>query len=95
MFLDLADGRRWPLVDFTPTQPQLTLFQFFDQFAYSHSMWSPDSRSLVFAGALDSSRATQASFGRQQAARIIVTQVEPSPDVVSIADGFLAVWSPR
>jgi TolB protein len=95
MFLDLTDGRRWPLVDFTPTQPQLTLFQFFDQFAYSHSMWSPDSRSLVFAGALDSSRATQASFGRKQAAQIIVTQVRPSPDVASIADGFLAVWSPR
>lgn len=95
MFLDLTDGRRWPLVDFTPTQPQMTLFQFFDQFAYSHSMWSPDSRSLVFAEALDSSRATQAAFGHQQAARIMVTQVKPSPDVVSIADGFLAVWSPR
>ena len=94
MILDVISERRWPLVEFTPSQPQETLFQFFDQFAYSHSMWSPDSRSLVFAGTL-TSRATQASFGRQQTFRIIVTEVRPSPDVVSIADGILAVWSPR
>ena len=50
--LNVVNGERWPLVDFIPSRDQLTIFQFFDQYAYSHSPWSPDSRSLVFAGKL-------------------------------------------
>ena len=50
MILDVVDGSRWPLVDFIPSGAQMTLFRFFDQFAYSHTLWSPDSDSLVFSG---------------------------------------------
>ena len=48
MVMNVAEGRRWPLVEFTPSRDQFTMFQFFDQFAKSHSLWSPDGRSLVF-----------------------------------------------
>ena len=58
MLLDLADRSRRPLVDFIPSRDQLTVFEFFDQYAYSHSLWSPDSRSLVFAGSLNVSAVT-------------------------------------
>ena len=92
--LDVRDGTRWPLVEFTPSGPQFTLFQFFDQFAYSHSMWSPDSGSLVFSGNL-SENAIDASIRRQPVPRIIVTEAVPNPLVYSIADGFVAVWSPE
>ena len=92
--LDVRNGTRWPLVEFTPSGPQYTLFQFFDQFAYSHSMWSPDSGSLVFSGNL-SETAIDASLLRQPVPRIIVTQAVPNPLVYSIADGFVAVWSPK
>ena len=47
--LDVVTGQVSVLIDFTPAADQLTVLQFFDQFAGSHSIWSPDSRSLVFA----------------------------------------------
>ena len=97
MMMDTLDGSRWPLVDFVPTIDQLTMFQFFDQYAYSHSLWSPDSRSIVFAGALDD-QAVVASYGSvQQEAQshIHVMDTEPSPPVSSIAEGTLGIWSPR
>ncbi len=98
MILDTADGSRWPIVDFVPTSEQLTMFQFFDQFAYSHSLWSPDSRDLVFAGILDAEAVT-ASFSYdssvQQGPQILVIGVEPDSLPLAITDGILGFWSPR
>ena len=72
----------------------MTIFQFFDQFAYSHSLWSPESNSLVFAGIL-SSEGVAASLNSQQAPQIFVVDAGPFPVAEPIADGILAVWSPR
>ena len=97
MMLDMRDGNRWPLVDFVPTLDQLTMFQFFDQYAYSHSLWSPDGRSLVFAGNLKD-QASVVSYGSAQPADrpyIYVMDTERSPLVSSVAEGLLGVWSPR
>ena len=92
--LDVQDDARWPLVDFLPTQDQLSIFQFFDQFAYSQSMWSPDSRSLVFAGSIVD-EGVSASLRLQPVSQIIVLDTEPNPAVQPIADGLLGTWSPR
>ena len=97
MMFDVRDGSRWPLVDFVPTLDQLTMFQFFDQYAYSHSLWSPDGRSLVFAGNLED-QASVASYGSAQPADrtyIYVMDTERAPLVSSVAEGLLGVWSPR
>ena len=94
MVLNVENGDRWPLVDFRPSADQLTIFQFFDQFAYSHSLWSPESNSLVFAGIL-SSEGVAASLNSQQAPQIFVVDAGPFPVAEPIADGILAVWSPR
>ena len=97
MMLDVEDGSSWPLVDFVPTLDQLTMFQFFDQYAYSHSLWSPDGRSLVFAGNLED-QATVVSHGSAQPADrsyIYVMDTERAPLVSSVAEGLLGVWSPR
>ena len=91
--LEVATGDTWPLVQFSPSGPQLTVFRFFDQFALSHSMWSPDSKALVFAGTMG--QAVQASLGTQTGPDIIVSEVEPVPLARPIAKGLLAVWSPR
>ena len=95
--LDVTDGSRYPLVEFTSSGVQSTVFQFFDQYTYSHSLWSPDSRSLVFAGRLYS-EAVSASYSSAQTdeqPQIYVMDSDPSPLVQPIAEGILGIWSPR
>ena len=97
MILNVADGSTWRLVDFIPSRDQLVMFQFFDQYAYSHSLWSPDSRSLVFSGRL-SDEALTASFGadrRAQNPQVIVLGTDPDPSTEVITEGIMAFWSPR
>ncbi|MCH8185184.1 MAG: PD40 domain-containing protein [Chloroflexi bacterium] len=95
--VNAADGERWPLVDFVPSRDQLTMFRFFDQYAYSHSLWSPDSGSLVFAGRLvDDATAASAHYSlARQESHIIVVDTNPEPLTYIIADGTLGFWSPR
>ena len=95
--LDLNSRSQRRLIDFVPSRNQMTMFQFFDQYAYSHSLWSPDSRSLVFAGR-PSTEATEASFGADpghEDPHIMVLDTERSRSVEYIADGVLGFWSPR
>ena len=69
----------------------------FDQYAYSHSLWSPDSTSLVFAGRLVGGPVS-ASFNPNRSAQIshiIVVGTDRNPSAVSIADGILGFWSPK
>ena len=71
--------------------------QFFDQYAYSHSLWSPDSKALVFSGVLDTGTVTASYSGLPGhiEPHIIVVGVDPNPSARFIADGILAFWSPR
>lgn len=92
--LDVASGETWPLVDFSPSRDQFTVFQFFDQFAYSHSPWAHDSSALVFSGEIQIG-GVSAALNQQPVPGVYVMDVGPSPLVQRIADGFFAVWSPR
>lgn len=93
--LDVASGVSSPLVDFLPSADQLTMFQFFDQYAYSHQLWSPDSRYLLFAGALNEAAVT-AGFGGQsgQVAHVFILDTGPMRSALPIAEGTLGFWSP-
>ena len=95
--LNVVNGERWPLVDFIASREQLAMFQFFDQYAYSHSLWSPDGRSLVFAGKLvdGATPAIATSDASRQGSHIIVVGTDFNPSTRTIADGILAFWSPR
>ena len=93
--LDVASGQRWPLVDFVPTRDQMNLLVFFDQFAYSHRVWSPDSRALVFAGGIVGNVGVSASLSLQETPKVLVLSVEPASTAQTLADGILATWSPR
>ena len=95
--VDLEAGEAWHLVNFVPSREQLTMFEFFDQYAYSHSLWSPDSMFLVFSGNLRG-EAASASVGSQTGhpgSHIIVVDTEPNSAVFVIAEGVLGFWSPR
>lgn len=94
---DIETGDWTMLVDFIPSADQMTMFRFFDQYAYSHTPWSPDSRYLVFAGTLSDQAAT-VSYGSHPGhpgAHVYVLDTGESMSAEAIADGVLASWSPR
>lgn len=97
MLVDLNEQRQRPLVDFVPSLEQLTLFQFFDQYAYSHSLWSPDSDALVFAGSLraESVTASYSEHPGHEGFHVTVVDTDSVTSPQTIAEGFLAFWSPR
>ena len=95
--LDLEERGTWRLVDFVPSRDQLTMFEFFDQYSYSHSLWSPDSAFLVFSGNLrgEAASASMGSHPGHSGSHIIVVDTEPNSAVSVIADGIMGFWSPR
>ena len=93
---DVDTGERTELVDFVPSTGQLTMLQFFDQYAYSHSLWSPDSRYLVFAGSLSGGAVTAAMSGDpgHQGSHVFTVDTGPTLEITTVVTGFLGFWSP-
>ena len=46
--VDAATGEATERDQFLPTPQEFYIFQFFDQYAHSHRVWSPDSRYIVY-----------------------------------------------
>ena len=94
---DVETNERLRLVDFVPSSEQLTVFQFFDQYAYSHSVWSPDSASIVFAGDLLTDSVTASAKGHpgHDSFHIVVVDVEPVAEAHVVGEGIMGFWSPR
>ena len=80
--LNLATGLNRRLADFIPTYETQYLLSYFDQFAQSHRVWSPDSQHIVF-GALNTAR-------NQAEIRILTVE---TAEVDILADGTFGVWS--
>lgn len=77
------------LTDFIPSHEQLfVMFAFFDQYAYSNRLWSPDSSALVYSGRDPEANGTGGST-------IQVISVDGNGPPLVIAPGNLAFWSPR
>ena len=89
--LDVETGSHKLLASFLPTSEMLTMLLFFDQYAYSHLLWSPDSRSLVIAGALKSPL-PGTTFRPTYTDNLRDRRNGVAPPTV-ISDGFLAFWS--
>ena len=94
--LDVETGSTVRLADFTPSRDQLTMFQFFDQYAYSHMLWSPDSRFLIFSGRLSLSASSAGLLGQsdRRGSKVFLIDTGPVITVDEIAEGVLAFWSP-
>lgn len=93
--LDVASGVSSSLVDFLPSRDQLTMFQFFDQYAYSHRIWSPDSRYLLFAGTLNEAAATAGFSGQSnEINHVFIVDTGPMRSALPVAEGTLGFWSP-
>lgn len=66
---------------------------FFDQYISSHSFWSPDGGSIVFAGDLIGSFSGRGDEERDiDTVWVVNTAGEPKP--IAIAEGLMAFWSP-
>lgn len=80
--VDMPDGEPRPLVAFRPTRSFLFILPYFDQYAQSIRLWSPDSQYLAYSH--------QES---PQQAGIWVADVVGQEAPRRLADGVLAVWS--
>jgi TolB protein len=85
---DAAGKDKHELATFAPTQDFGQLLSFFDQYAQSHSIWSPDSRQVLFAGI----RTTGNGSSNPNQPHIYAAMADGS-GVKSIADGRIAFWS--
>lgn len=70
---------------FIPTSDEVYMLMYFDQFAQSHQVWSPDSRYLVYSEQLSEDQAVISALD--------TTQTVAVPFVV--ADGSIGIWSYR
>ncbi len=82
--LDLANGLDWThFRGFIPTRDTVYLASFFDQFAQSHRVWSPDSRYLVY-GEVQETGVSVIS---------ILDATDPAARSQLVTEGQMAVWS--
>lgn len=81
--LDIADGANRRYGSFVPSNEFIYLLTYFDQFAQSHRVWSPNSRQIVYAEVTPEGR---------RVIDVLDTTQDISVPLV-IADGRIAIWS--
>ena len=87
---DGSDNKR--LFSFQPSSEVFIMLSFFDQYAYSHSPWSPDGKWLVVAGT--KGKVALRNNGRTPTGdRVYVLDVEGDEGPRDLGAGVLAVWS--
>jgi TolB protein len=85
------DGKtKRPLSSFMPSTDFGFQLPFFDQYAQSTSVWSADSKRLVFS----SQGGGTPTPGGSRAERVVVLDADGVQPVTAVADGSVAVWSP-
>jgi TolB protein len=90
--VEVKDGKTYEVVDFVPSRPLLLVFQYFDQYALSHRIWSPDSKRFVFAGAAGAKARPEEGLRNPTLYTVeAAEQAKPQP----LTEGHIAFWSPR
>jgi TolB protein len=84
----VGDGRSDPqrVTVFAPSQQLAQTLVFFDQYAATAAVWSPDSRSLLFTGWTDDLI--------EAPSRVWVVEATAGAQPRALADGLVATWSP-
>ena len=81
--IHVADGAALDFPSFRPTDAFLLLIPYFDQYAQSLSLWSPDGRQLVYADVDE----------RQEASVRVLDTTQPNQPARRLASGTFAAWS--
>lgn len=85
-------GDPWKLTQFKPSPEFLAMLSFYDQYALSHSIWSPDSTEIVFAGT-PVTPSTSTNGNSPNLNKIFIINTNPGSKPNEIAGGTLAFWS--
>ena len=91
--VDIADGEPRTLVEFVPGELFKVLLAYFDQYAYSHSLWSPDSTRILFVGSVPEGAKGSAGADAAEEETIYTLNVVGEPVLVPVAQGPIAAWS--
>ncbi len=82
--LDVKTSATREIASFAPTQAMIYLLTFFDQFARSHSLWSPDGRYITY-GASDEA-------GKDS---VMLVNTVGAAKPFKVASGSMGIWSWR
>jgi len=88
----VKDGTTFDVVDFVPSRQLLLVFQYFDQYALSHRLWSPDSTHFVFAGAAG---ADVRPVDGLQNPSVYTVEAKKQANPKTLVTGHIAFWSPQ
>ena len=91
-YVSREEGEPIDLIKFLPSTDFLTIISFFDQYAYSNSVWSPDSSQIVFSGSLGPGGFSR-NGGSNGGAKVYVLDVKENSSPREIATSRFAVWS--
>ncbi|MBI2965990.1 MAG: PD40 domain-containing protein [Chloroflexi bacterium] len=98
MVIDVRDQSEAQVATLLPSDEFLFMQIYFDQFAHSIRMWSPDSTYLVLFGVVGDPLAQTAAYSSQEPmerAGVWVIDVTGSRDPVAVGTGYIGSWSPR
>ncbi|MEA2624044.1 MAG: TolB protein [Candidatus Binatota bacterium] len=90
--VDVATRKSRDLGRFFPSRPLTMVFQYFDQYALSHRVWSPDGRAFVFSGI------AEADYQQGEpwtSPRVYVMSADGKAAPRQIGNGHTAFWSPK
>ncbi len=90
--IDLKTGKSTHVTRFLSTDEEAISYRFFDQFALSHTIWSPDSSAIVFAGVRLLVEPDK-SLGTVPPPAVWVMPID-GKDARNLAHGTLAYFSP-
>ena len=93
-YVDRAGEKTVSLAEFVPSTEFLTMITFFDQYAYSHSIWSPDGSQIVFSGTVNPTDPSRNGTSPVWV-KVHVLDVREGATPREIATSQFAIWSWR
>ena len=90
--VDIRSGKSIPVVNFIPSHAQILVFRYFDQYALSHRLWSPDSQFFTFSGHVGANLDPAQGFPNPF---VYVVPVSENTIPQKLSDGHMAFWSPQ